>query len=61
MIDQPKPRGPCSRQRDRRCLMCREGFASEGPHNRICPRCKTSRSWREGATAYPTHERRPRS
>ena len=60
MLTQPKPGGPCSRQCDRRCLMCRQAFPSEGPHNRVCPRCKASRSWHEGETAYPTHERRHR-
>jgi hypothetical protein len=33
----------------RACLMCAEGFQSEGKQNRICPRCKDSVEWREGA------------
>ncbi len=60
MLNQPQPAGPCSRQRDRRCLMCRQAFPSDGPHNRLCPRCKGSSSWREGEMAYSTHERRHR-
>ena len=26
--------------------MCRESFSSEGAHNRICPKCKPIRAWR---------------
>lgn len=25
----------------RPCLRCRELFRSEGPHNRMCPKCRT--------------------
>jgi len=32
----------------RRCLMCGEKFTSDGPHNRICRRCKNSQAWRQG-------------
>lgn len=32
----------------RRCLLCHEDFASAGPHNRICKRCKSSQVWRQG-------------
>ncbi len=32
----------------RRCLLCGETFASAGPHNRICKRCKSSQVWRQG-------------
>ena len=32
----------------RRCLSCRKTFASAGPHNRICKRCKSSQVWRQG-------------
>ena len=45
MIDRPKTSSPCARHR--RCLMCNEIFRSDGPHNRICPKCKLSRRWRE--------------
>ena len=31
-----------------RCLMCGENFESDGPHNRICKKCKSTRQWREG-------------
>ncbi len=32
----------------RRCLLCGETFASAGPYNRICKRCKSSQVWRQG-------------
>ena len=31
-----------------RCLMCGEDFESDGSHNRICKKCKSTRQWREG-------------
>jgi hypothetical protein len=34
--------------RKRRCLMCRQLFASDGTHNRVCRRCKRSQQWRDG-------------
>jgi DnaJ-class molecular chaperone len=34
--------------KDRRCLMCKTSFESEGKHNRICRKCKGSSAWREG-------------
>lgn len=30
------------------CLLCRNGFKSEGAHNRICKKCKESARYREG-------------
>lgn len=39
--------------RDRRCLMCGDDFASEGAHNRICGKCKSSRTWRQGTPVSP--------
>ncbi len=42
--------------KDRRCLMCREVFASEGPHNRVCRRCRGSRAWRDGVSASGSFE-----
>jgi Zn finger protein HypA/HybF involved in hydrogenase expression len=31
----------CGRQKTKRlCLNCESEFMSEGPHNRICPKCK---------------------
>jgi hypothetical protein len=33
----------------RRCLMCSKKFVSEGRHNRICRKCKSSQIWREGS------------
>ena len=47
MIDRPKSPTPCTGHREGRCLMCCEIFHSDGPHNRICPKCKLSRRWRE--------------
>lgn len=44
------------RRRSRRCLMCGEGFPSLGPHNRICPKCKMSQTWREGDTTCTAHD-----
>lgn len=32
----------------RRCLTCGDDFPSEGPHNRICRKCKSSKIWRDG-------------
>lgn len=29
-----------ARIRQRRCLCCNTQFASEGPHNRLCDRCR---------------------
>ena len=34
--------------KERKCLMCSETFRSEGAHNRICPKCKLTRTWRSG-------------
>jgi hypothetical protein len=34
--------------KQRRCLACGNSFDSEGPHNRICRRCKSSKVWRDG-------------
>lgn len=45
----------------RKCLMCGEKFESEGAHNRICHRCKLTRSWREGAMDCTTHAGKRRS
>ena len=35
-------------QKERRCLMCGIKFPSEGAHNRICRRCKSTVAWRQG-------------
>jgi hypothetical protein len=40
--------------KSRPCLMCREPFTSSWPGERVCPRCKTSKTWIEGAA--PQHE-----
>jgi hypothetical protein len=41
-----EPQKPQARLR--RCLLCGEKFPSDGPHNRICKRCKSSQVWRQG-------------
>lgn len=47
--------------RSRKCLMCGGKFDSEGAHNRICHRCKLTRTWRESTPDCTTHfdKRRP--
>ena len=42
----PEPVG--IRPEERPCLMCRETFLSEGVHNRICRRCRSSQVWKDG-------------
>jgi len=37
-----------AKPRLRDCLMCGRRFPSEGPHHRICPKCKSSQAWRSG-------------
>lgn len=32
-------------QKTRRCLACSDDFASTGPGNRICGRCKSLEAW----------------
>lgn len=34
--------------KSRSCLMCGGEFESDGPHHRICPRCKSTETWRRG-------------
>lgn len=45
----------------RKCLMCGQAFDSEGAHNRICHRCKLTRTWREGTPDCTTHVQKRRS
>jgi len=45
-----KPAARC-----RPCLACGERFASEGPHERICPPCKDTEEWRDLAAATGGH------
>jgi len=40
--------------RQRICLACRKDFASDGPMNRICPRCRLVQSRQAGGTAFDT-------
>jgi len=44
----------------KRCLCCRESFASGGCHEWVCPRCKESESWQTGLSefAYPQTQAR---
>lgn len=35
--------------KERKCLKCREPFPSEWAGERICKRCKSSGSWRNGS------------
>ena len=42
----------------RNCLACRRPFKSAWAGERICPKCKSSRSWRSGsAFQYPAAKR----
>jgi uncharacterized paraquat-inducible protein A len=43
----PRARGDIAA--DRACLRCRAVFRSEGFGERICPRCKSTVSWRTAA------------
>jgi hypothetical protein len=37
-----KAAAPVGWPKHKRCLRCRDGFMSEGPHNHICDPCKTA-------------------
>jgi len=39
----------------RTCLSCGQGFASAGPHERICGPCKDTEEWRDLAAAAKGH------
>jgi RNA polymerase subunit RPABC4/transcription elongation factor Spt4 len=39
----------------RACLACGQGFASAGPHERICGPCKDTEEWRDLAAAARGH------
>ena len=41
--------------RRRACLACGQGFASGGPHERICGPCKDTEEWRDLAAAAQGH------
>ena len=52
-----KPEPPHSYEaKSRPCLVCRQSFTSSWPGERVCPDCKTSKTWIEGAA--PNHEYR---
>ena len=42
-------------QRERRCLSCSRPFASTGPGNRICRKCKHLEAWMSGARDFTVH------
>jgi hypothetical protein len=42
-------------ERRRACLACGQGFASAGPHERICGPCKDTEEWRDLAAAAKGH------
>lgn len=44
-------RGANPKARVRPCLSCQTPFFSEGPHNRICEKCKDAEIWRTGGGA----------
>jgi uncharacterized paraquat-inducible protein A len=44
----PKPER-VYKEKTRQCLKCRETFKSSWPGERVCQRCKSSPSWRNGA------------
>lgn len=43
------------RQRERRCLSCNRPFASTGPGNRICRKCKHLEAWVSGTREFAVH------
>jgi hypothetical protein len=50
-------RQPQGRQQqgERRCLSCRRPFASTGPGNRICRKCKHQDDWKSGVRDFIVH------
>jgi hypothetical protein len=42
-------------QKSRKCLSCSSSFASSGPGNRICPRCKSSEAFTCSPDAFSIH------
>jgi len=46
-------------KKSRRCLKCNAEFESEGPHNRICPRCKTQSAWKNNGSINQQPARLP--
>lgn len=39
---------PKLKPKERNCLVCDEGFTSEGNHNRVCFSCKRTEMWLTG-------------
>ncbi len=46
--DPPAEPGAVPQNKARRCLMCRDNFMSEWSGERVCVKCKTKSTWREG-------------
>ncbi len=46
-------RAPEDETRTRNCLRCKAEFRSGWSGERICPRCKSSRTWRNSAISAP--------
>ena len=50
-----------SRKRLRVCLRCDKPFLSEGPHNRLCLKCRSVLNYsRSPKSNYPSHTYSPR-
>lgn len=50
---------------ERKCMCCGKTFDSEGIHNRICSKCKTTSAWQSGnedvASLAPVPSRKGKS
>jgi len=42
-------------QGERRCLSCSRPFASTGPGNRVCRKCKHQDAWKSGVVDFAVH------
>ncbi len=49
LVNAPKDHQTAPPSNSRRCLRCRDMFPSEWAGERVCPRCKKSAAWRNGA------------
>jgi hypothetical protein len=52
LITDPQAYRAASQRKLRDCLSCHRAFLSEGPGNRICTSCKSSRDAWSGPTAF---------
>jgi phage FluMu protein Com len=48
-IDLPGDLAPADIPKVRQCLKCDAKFSSQWSGERICPRCKSTNAWRNGA------------